>query len=200
LGIVAGRNIDDLLMALSHELGLHGMALTELCVIGGAALSALGLVERPTKDIDVVALAESDAGAVCIRSASPPPVELAEAVLEVSRQMQVEADWLNYGPARLVDWGLPEGFETRLAARDYGTSLRVHFASRLDQICFKTYAAADVAGRHLADLTTLSPSATEMDFAFRWVVQQDPSPGFRVQLDLLADYLEVRDVLDLIGR
>lgn len=197
---VAGREIDDLFSALSQELALRGTALTELCVIGGAALAMLGLVERPTKDIDVVALAESDAGTVRIRGANPLPTELAEAVAEVSKQMGVEAGWLNCGPAGLVDWRLPDGFEARLVARDYGAFLRIHFASRLDQICFKSYAAADVAGRHLTDLLALAPSAAEMDFAFRWVVQQDPSSGFGVQLEGLADYMEVRDVFDRVTR
>jgi hypothetical protein len=200
VAIVAGRDVDDLFAALSQDLGLKGVAMTELCVIGGAALAMLGLVERPTKDIDVVALAESSAGTVRIRSANPLPAELAEAVAEVSRQMGVEAGWLNCGPSGLVDWGLPDGFEARLVVRDYGAFLRIHFASRLDQICFKTYAAADVAGRHLTDLLALAPSAAEMDFAFRWVVQQDPSSGFGTQLELLADYMEVRDVLDHIRR
>lgn len=49
MATVAGRNIDDLLMALSDELGSRGTALTELCVIGGAALAALGFVERSTR-------------------------------------------------------------------------------------------------------------------------------------------------------
>ena len=197
---VAGRDVEDLFTALSHELAMRGTALTELCVIGGAALGVLGLVDRPTKDVDVVAVAESVGGIVRVRSASPLPDELAEAVAEVAGQMGIETEWLNCGPAGLVDWGLPDGFEARLVARDYGASLRIHFASRLDQICFKTYAAADVAGRHLTDLIALVPSATEMDFAFGWVIQQDPSEGFGSQLELLADYMEVRDVLDHVTR
>ena len=198
--IVAGRDIDELLSALNHELGLHGAVLTEFCVIGGAASNMLGLIERPTKDIDVVALADSDAGLVRIRNANPLPSELAAAVAEVALQMNVEPGWLNCGPANLVDWGLPEGFERRLVSKDYGQFLRVHFASRLDQICFKSYAAADVAGRHLTDLIGLSPSEVEMDLAFRWVLQQDSSPGFRAQLEMLADYMEVRDVFDHVTR
>jgi hypothetical protein len=47
-------------------------------------------------------------------------------------------------------------------------------------------------------LITLAPAPAEMDFAFRWVVSQDPSPGFRIQLEGLADYLGVRDVLDAV--
>ena len=120
---------------------------------------------------------------------------LAEAVAEVANQLGVDPHWLNSGPARLMDWGLPE---SRLTSISYGATLRVHIASRLDQICFKTYAAADVAGRHLTDLISLSHTRDEMDFAFSWTLQQDSSMGFRSQLEQLADYLEVSDVLDAL--
>ncbi|MDZ4065222.1 MAG: DUF6036 family nucleotidyltransferase, partial [Coriobacteriia bacterium] len=196
MAVVAGRDVHELLAALGHELELRQESLTELVVIGGAALGVLGFVERPTKDIDVVALAESGTGVVRTFNARPLPAYLSAAVAEVAREMRVEEGWLNCGPAQLCDWGLPSGIEDRLVARDYGPSLRVHFAGRLDQICFKTYAAADVSGRHLTDLVALGPSVDDMDFAFRWVVTQDPSAGFRTQLESLADHLEVRDVLD----
>lgn len=126
------------------------------------------------------------------------PAPLAEAVAEVANQLGVDPHWLNSGPARLMGWGLREGFASRLTSISYGATLRVHIGSRLDQICFKTYAAADVAGRHLTDLISLSPTRDEMDFAFSWTLQQDSSLGFRSQLEQLADYLEVRDVLDAL--
>ncbi|MBE0418246.1 MAG: hypothetical protein IBX63_10820, partial [Coriobacteriia bacterium] len=100
--------------------------------------------------------------------------------------------------ASLLDAGLPEGFEARLETQEYGTVLAVHFAGRLDQICLKTYAAADLAGRHLADLLALNPAPDEMDFAFRWTMRQDASGAFLLQLAALSDYLEVRDVFDRI--
>ena len=160
----------------------------------------LGLVSRPTRDIDVVAMAQSDGTRVQVMSVGSLPAHVAEAVEAVSTQFGVEVDWLNYGPASLIDWGLPEGFESRLVAKRYGEFLLIHYAGRLDQVCFKTYAAADVAGRHLTDLIALTPSASDMDFAFRWAVVQDPSAAFRSQLEGLADYMEVRDVLDRVPR
>ncbi len=198
MGTVAGREINLLFTALSEELRLRGAAMYELCVIGGSALGLLGLVERPTRDVDVVALGESMQGTIRVRDAQVLPEVLVEAVAEVANQLGVDPHWLNNGPARLMDWGLPEGFESRLTSMSYGTTLRIHVASRFDQICFKTYAAADVAGRHLTDLISMSPTRGELSFAFAWAVQQDPSQGFRSQLGQLADYLEVRDVLDTI--
>jgi hypothetical protein len=123
---------------------------------------------------------------------------LLAAASAVARQFGIEPDWLNSGPADLIDHGLPPGFESRLVTREYGVGLRVHFAGRLDQICFKTYAAADTAGRHLTDLVALGPGIDEMEFAFSWVIGQDPSPASRGQLAEPADYLEVRDALDRV--
>ena len=57
------------------------------------------------------------------------------------------------------------------------------FIGRLDQICFKVFAAADAGpGRHLEDLRELKPTSGEMEIAARWVMQQDPSEGFRSML------------------
>ena len=200
--IVAGRDIDELMTAFAQELRLRDSAVVELCVIGGAALGVLGLASRPTKDIDVVSLAETKGGIIQLVDARPLPASIVAAIAEISSQFGIEANWLNIniGPAGLVDWGLPDGFESRLVAKSYGELLIVHFAGRVDQMCFKTYAAADVAGRHLTDLMALAPSADEMDFAFRWVVEQDSSVAFRSQLEGLADYLEVWDVLDRVPR
>jgi hypothetical protein len=195
---VSGRDAEELLRALASELERAGAAPVEPCVIGGTALMMLGLADRPTKDIDVVALADSASGILVLRRAKPFPDVLLTAIRAVAVQFAIEPTWLNAGPADLVDWGLPDGFEGRLTSVEYGRVLRVHFADRLDQICFKTYAAADVAGRHLADLIALSPTEDEMEFAFRWVVTQDHSAGFRSQVAGLADYLEVRHVLDRI--
>jgi hypothetical protein len=198
MSIVSGRDAGELFRALASELERAEATPVELCVIGGAALAVLGFVERPTRDIDVVALADSSSGALVLRKARPLPEAVIAAVTAVAIQFAIEPGWLNAGPADLVDWGLPVGFEGRLVPVEYGRALRVHFAGRLDLICFKTYAAADVAGRHLTDLIALAGTEDEMDFAPRWAVTQDPSAGFRSQLAGLADYMGVRHVLDRI--
>lgn len=71
----------------------------------------------------------------------------------VGRDLGLEPGWLNAGPTGLLELGLPAGLTDRLIARDYGPALRVSFASRIDQIFFKLYAAADRREpRDLADL------------------------------------------------
>lgn len=197
---IGSIHIDMLFGALADELALRRSPLYELCVVGGSALGLLGLIDRPTKDIDVVALAESEGTVLSLRHAGVLPQPLVVAIAEVAVQLGIDGQWLNNGPASLMDCGLPDGFESRLTSRRYGSQLRIHIASRADQICLKTYAAADVAGRHLTDLVALSPTGDEMSFAFAWVMQQDDSAALRSQLAQLADYLEVRDALDSISR
>lgn len=195
---VAGRDIEELLSALGAELDSVASPHVGLCVIGGAALAALGLVDRPTKDIDVVASLEvSDAG-LQVHALSALPDAVAKAAAEVAQQFGIERWWINIGPSSLMDAGLPFGFESRLVPVTYGSTLTIYFTSRVDQICFKTYAAADVGGRHATDLVALVPTEQEMEFALRWVVRHDPSEGFRSQLRELSEYLEVLHVLDRI--
>jgi hypothetical protein len=196
MALVADRDRDELLSALGAELHRRGSARIELCVIGGAALQAIGLVTRPTKDIDVVAMLQSERAGLRVVKACPLPDVVAAAAQAVAQEFMIDSSWLNAGPADLLDHGLPDGFESRLIGRNYGPDLTVHFASRLDQVCFKTYAAADLAGRHLTDLVALSATEDEILLALRWVARQDPSEGFHAQLLELLAYLGMGDVYD----
>jgi hypothetical protein len=65
MSIVSGRDAGELFRALASELERAEATPVELCVIGGAALAVLGFVERPTRDIDVVALADSSRARWC---------------------------------------------------------------------------------------------------------------------------------------
>jgi hypothetical protein len=89
---------------------------------------------------------------------------------------------------------LPEGLVERLERRDYGPSLSVHFASRIDQIHFKLYAMVDQgAGKHEADLRALQPTADELLRAARWTRTHDPSLGFRQELVAVLAHFGVED-------
>ena len=168
------KQADELLSALGEQLQATAAAF-ELVVIGGSALLALGLVDRPTSDIDVVALFRGEA----LDSADPLPGALVAARDRVARDFSLPERWLNAGPSSLLDFGLPEGFMDRVVTRTYGPNLTVHFAGRFDQIHFKLYAAVDQgAGRHEADLRALDPTPTELIAAAEWARTHDPSPGF----------------------
>lgn len=178
-----------LLDALGEHLAVTGERF-ELVVVGGSALIALGLVERVTRDVDVVAL-RATAGLI---AAKPLPTALASARDRVARDFQLPSDWLNTGPASLLDFGLPPGFEQRLVSRHFGPALTVHFAGRLDLIHLKLFAVVDQgSGRHEADLRALKPRRDELLDAARWTRTHDPSPGFRSELLAVLAYLGVVD-------
>lgn len=178
-----------LLDALGEQLERSSVSY-EVVVVGGSALLALGLVTRPTKDVDLVALRD-DSGLVPV---SPLPAPLAAARDRVARDFQLPTDWLNDGPASLLAFGLPEGFMERARREDHGPALTVWYASRFDQIHLKLYAAVDQGpGRHEADLRALEPSAGELVSAARWSRGHDPSPGYRHVLGQALAALGVRD-------
>lgn len=179
----------ELLSALGERLALTRTSI-ELVVIGGSALTILGLIERPTRDVDVVALLDGGE----LRSARPLPDSVVEARNAVAADFGVSEGWLNSGPGDLLQWGLPDGFVERLTRREFGSTLTVHLASRLDQIHFKLYALADQGlGRHEEDLRALSPTPDELRAAARWTITQDPSEGFRQELLGALRYLGVED-------
>ena len=162
----------------------------EIAVIGGGSLLLLGLIQRPTKDLDVVALVER----VRLSNAKPLPDHLVEAVRDVARAMELAEDWLNPRPTELLDQGLPAGFMERVTTRSFG-SLVVHVAHRSDQVFFKLYAAVDQGpgSRHFADLKQLAPSPEELRDAAQWCATHDPSEGFAEMLRQALAALGVED-------
>jgi len=187
--ITSADSADRLFFALGEQLGVVGQSY-DLVVIGGSALLALDLISRPTRDVDVVALA-SDAG---LRSAEPLPGPLAGAAALVARDFDLPADWLNSEPAGILDFGLPGGFAERVECRAYGPYLTMRFASRFDQIHFKLYALVDQGpGKHEADLRALAPTRQELIAAARWSRTHDPSVGYRGMLVEALAYLGVVD-------
>lgn len=188
-GIQTASDARRLLDALGEQLERLD-ASYDIVVVGGSALLALGLVTRPTKDVDVVALRD---GRVLL-PASPLPELLAEARDRVARDFRLPEDWLNDGPASLLSFGLPDGFLTRAERESHGPGLTVWYASRLDQIHFKLYAAVDQGpGKHEADLRSLQPSRDELLSAARWSRSHDPSPGYRAVLERALTALGVED-------
>ena len=169
---------------LEQALGTLGQLLAdrgyyfEVVAIGGGGLLLLGQIMRMTKDLDIVALVESDQ----FISAKPLPLALMQAVREVGIALDLGEEWLNAGPADL-QMGLPDGFKTRMQTRHYG-GLTVHLAGRFDQICFKLYASVDQGPRskHFADLKLLRPTADELNQARGWCITHDVSEQFAIEL------------------
>jgi hypothetical protein len=181
---------DQLLSVLGEQLAALGQRF-ELVVVGGSGLLALGLIERSTRDVDILALRSGDE----LASARPLPPSLEVARDRVARDFSLPTDWLNPGPTALLEFGLPEGFLDRLDRRDYGDALTVYLASRYDQIHFKLYALVDRGpGKHEDDLRALSPTKAELLAAARWSRLHDPSEGYAQILREVPSHLGVDDV------
>ena len=182
--------------ALEHALELLGRLLAgrgfgyEIVVVGGSALLLLGIIQRPTHDLDVLAVVE-DGEYV---SAQPLPPELGNAARDVATELELAPDWLNGVVSAQLRSGLPPGFRDRVETRIYGT-LIVHVAGRLDQIYLKLFAAVDHSGRgkHADDLRRLSPTRQELLDAAEWVRGQDIGPAFP---GMVADTLRIFGVDD----
>ena len=186
---ITGETLGVLLGALGEQLGALASHI-EIVVIGGSALTALGLVRRATRDVDLLAIAVNGE----LRLAKPLPDVLLSARAAVARDFDLDENWLNPGPTDLIKWGLPHGFMARVVTRPYGPALVVHFAGRVDQIHFKLFAMVDQGGgRHETDLRALDPTRAELIAAARWSITQDPSPGYRSVLIEALRYLGVDD-------
>jgi hypothetical protein len=171
--VIDHGHLDEVLSALGELLSVVS-AEAHLVVIGGSGLVAIGAATRATRDVDVVALKRD--GQLVLADPLPPPVVESAAI--VARDFGLEPNWLNPGPTRLLDFGLPPGFAERLITRSYGSSLLVSFASRIDQVFFKLYAAADRREpRDFTDLRSLDPAADELRDAARWArTHNAPAP------------------------
>jgi hypothetical protein len=160
----------------------------EIVVVGGGGLLLLGLIRRPTKDLDALALVENGQYVL----AKPLPAALVEAIADVAAVQGLDDQWLNPGPTNQLKQGLPEGFSERTTRHVFG-GLVVHLAGRVDQIFLKLYAAADgdPKSKHVRDLIDLHPTEDELRVAAAWVKQQDLGVEFGGFVDSVVAHLEV---------
>ena len=172
--------LDTPLRAVGDILAQRG-EFAAVVVVGGAALNLLGVVERATQDVDVIAI-EVPEGAEPPVGVKPPaelPMVLVEAIAIVARDFGLPSDWLNTVVGMQWETGLPPGFEDRIEWRLFG-SLWVGLPGRIDFVFLKLYAAADDVGpksRHFKDLEALRPTEEELRAAAGWIRTQDPSPA-----------------------
>lgn len=186
---LSARSLEHALTALGQLLESRGHEY-RLAAVGGGAMLLLGLLDRPTNDLDVVTQVDESGAVVSADPLAPP---LREAIRDVARAFDLPENWLNPGPAALLDLGLPEGFAGRAHIQRYG-ALEIRLADRLDQIHFKLYAAVDQGPRskHFADLRALEPAREELLRAARWARTHDPSEGFRAGLEAALEALGLR--------
>jgi hypothetical protein len=152
---------------------LGGPAL-EVAICGGTALNLSGLLERPTKDVDVL-------------SPEKWPPELQKSVELTAARFGLKPDWMNPGPVDLLLMGLPHGYFERCETLRFQERLVYLITTRLDQIHFKLYASVDRGGYHMTDLKSLNPTTDEIFQAASWCFTHDVSKGFRM---VMIDFLE----------
>jgi len=188
------QGIEEALKRLNAKMVYAGMEPVELVCGGGASLNLMGWVSRSTSDVDIICAALMDAkGKVKLQPDKPLPPQFTELVAEVGRELGVKEEWLNFGPAPLVAFGLPRGLAGRLKRRRFGRCLALHLVSRWDQIHLKIYAAMHPKTRletHLGDLLDLAPTQAEAKATVDWLLNRKTSREFRRKL---------KQVLDRIG-
>ncbi|MDQ3518839.1 MAG: hypothetical protein M3466_10575 [Gemmatimonadota bacterium] len=181
MDLSGSSEIEDALRRVGELLAYGGHSYA-IVILGGAALNLLGIVERPTTDVDILAFASYEGGKSRLLHEPPEPMPawFREAIRSVARDLGLEQDWLNAGPA--IQWraGLPPSLPDRVQRRGYD-SLHVGIVARYDLIFFKLFASADAPGPlsvHYQDLLALRPTADELSSAEEWVRTQDAAPEF----------------------
>ena len=164
------EQFETALRLLNGRLKIAGAPTFNLVVCGGTALIATELVQRATRDVDIIAMANDEGELI---DPAPLPVLLVKAALEVAEDLGLPEDWLNNGPSSgeggIYRLGLPQGFADRLTWKIFGENLTVAFISRIDQIYFKLYAAVDQFGSyHATDLQSLEPTDEELLAGASW--------------------------------
>ena len=116
---------EALLRAISDRLARAG-ATVHIVVLGGAAMNLHGFVQRPTRDVDVLARADGAAGA--LRHPEPLPETLREAIAEVAVDFNQPPNWMNTVVAHQWVTGLPPAWNSAWSG---ATTARSRSASSL---------------------------------------------------------------------
>lgn len=166
----------DTLEAFDRFLASHGIR-ADLVIIGGAALALLGVIDRPTRDCDVleplvdVVLADHARRFAAVRSAAGHPLAV---------------DWLNHGPSSLVQV-LPVGWRDRIDVLFTGQALTLRTLGHRDLLATKLWALCD-RGTDLADCRAMGPTADDLIALRPWLADQDMYPHWQAHVDaVLAD-------------
>ncbi len=183
--MLKNNDIERVLTAVGELLAADGER-ASVVVIGGGALQLLGVIDRATRDVDIVAVTVVPGQLErLVRPPNPLPRALAAAIQQVGKDFGLPDNWMNAGPAGQWDIGLPAGFSERVDWRRYG-GLDVGVAHRLDLIFLKLEAAADQPtsnSRHFSDLVALNPSDAELSAAAAWAREKNAGPEYPTFID-----------------
>jgi hypothetical protein len=151
------KNLQDILADLSRELEVLRET-RSLTICGGAALVVLNVVDRATRDVDVI-----------IPMIDPA---LKAAAIKVGQKHRLEEDWLNDKAAGFVR-ELSAGWRSRSQLVFQGSALSVFVLGRSDLIATKLLGLCDRDERDLEDLLALKPSWPEIEAWRDWLLSLD---------------------------
>ena len=104
-------NLGEIFKALDRQIEVKGGSPISLVVCGGTALFALGLIQRTTKDVDVLGEVVVRGKEIVVKKIDEFPEWFKEAAKAVQKDFRLPEGWINTGPAVQVESGLPENFE-----------------------------------------------------------------------------------------
>lgn len=157
-----------------------------IVVTGGATLSLLGIVDRATSDVDVIARTRrGEDGTLELEPPEPFPDALERAIRTVARDFELDEDWMNAVVGMQWSHGLPPWIGEEIEWANYGGGLHVGTVGSLTLIALKLFAAVDQGPKsvHFDDLLQLAPSDRELDVARDWVLTQDAAPRWSEMVD-----------------
>jgi len=191
--------IQEALSRVGRRLALADAGDYALLICGGSALSLAGLLDRPTRDVDVLGLVKGTEKAAVVAELLPEGVS--RAAQWVAADLNLPDDWLNDSALAIHRLGLPSGILKRARQHEFGPCLTVYVIGRQDQVALKLYAALDrqKGQRHFQDLETIDPTRAEMDFAVHWLLDRKTSSEFRQAIRKISVALGFRKLPSLIG-
>jgi hypothetical protein len=180
----------EALQLLNQILEHEGADPQWLVVSGGAALQATGVIQRATKDIDVMATRSEIYGD--LSSAYPLSVNIKQAAKQVAELLSLPPNWINASAAffQLPLENYPAYFWQDLSDVEYGSHLKISYLSRPGLITLKLYAALNrKEQRDLTDLEALAPNEQELHNATDWVFDQALDTNAHTDLITILQYL-----------
>lgn len=172
--------LDGALQLLGEVMEIRNLNPQHLVVCGGAALRALKIVSRTTRDVDVLAFRGDVDGE--INMAWPLCAELKAAVADVATELRMtKKDWLNASTSFLIGAleELPSSIWKDLMVKTYGSRLTISFIGRVGLIFLKLRAAVQRdEKRDKDDLVALAPTLAECA-QFREFFTAEQQPKFR---------------------
>ena len=201
-GFNGRESIEEALRRLNERLVYAESKPLSLVICGGASLNLMGWVVRSTSDVDILGMLSIQEGKRReLVNAKRLSQEFDEMVASVGRELGLAEDWLNFGPAPLLEFGLPDGLVDRVETIGIGDCLTIHAISRWDQIHLKLYAALDPGSRvetHLGDLLDLEPTEEEAEAAINWLMNRPVGVEFRERVKQLLESIGHERVAETI--